>query len=495
MLEYILTTDEMKQCDRYTIEKLGVSALELMERAAQGVAKEILNGGYDKKNVIAVCGTGNNGGDGLAVAAILKEKGVNVSIMLPSEANLTEETKFQLSRCEKLNIPKVNTLENATIIIDALFGIGLSRNIEGSIYDLINDINASDATKISIDAPSGINCDTGKVMGNAVRADTTVVISHKKIGMMFYPAKMYVGEMVIADIGISMSGIREPKIFTLNKSAIQLQTRVPWGHKGTFGKVLIIGSDKNMAGASYLAALSAFRTGAGQLRILTIEDNRQILQTIIPEAVLYTYKEDLEMFEEAQKAIGWADAYAIGCGLGMGVQQRNLVGFSSQMKKPAVIDADALNILAAHNPIRFPEGSVYTPHVGEMTRLTGKTAVEIKADPVQAAKDFAKQKGGICVLKDAVTVVSNGDFTYINSYGNAGMATSGSGDCLTGIITAFLAEGYEPFKAAYLGVIIHSLSGDCAKGCIGERSIMASDIANSITSVLRDQCHCSVAHF
>lgn len=478
-MEYIFSGAEMRLIDNFTINHLNVSALTLMERAADGIKNELLNGNYDLSDTVIICGGGNNGGDGLALAALLKSEGVRVRVFRAWE-RLSEEAAYQHNRASEAGVEIADNinLKNAAVIVDALFGTGLSRNISGKCLGIINEINSSAAKKVSVDIPSGINADNGKVMGAAVRADITISIGYIKTGLILYPGAAYAGKIKNIDIGMTYQGVTEPKVFVFDKSDLALlPERSPFANKGSFGKVLIIGSQKNMAGASYLAAKGAFRSGCGMVKIFTKEENRVILQTLIPEAMLETY----EIFCAAQleKALAWSDTAVIGCGFGVGEEQKSIIEYIlKNYKKTLVVDADALNVCAAYGIPLTGKNITATPHIGEMSRLLKKPADEIKENIIETARSFANDNGIICVLKDARTAVSDGDKVFLNRDGNSGMATAGSGDVLSGVIASLSAQGAAPFNAATLGVYVHALAGDDAKKKIGERGLMAGEIAD-----------------
>lgn len=488
-MRYLLTAEEMKKCDAFAINTLKQPSTVLMENAARAVEKEVL-GCSDLQNTVIAVGSGNNGGDGLALAIMLKEKQLPVKILcLSDKKKYTPEALHFFEKALSLDIPlcSPSEIERATVIVDAMLGIGLTREVQGKYLDAIHRINENSfARVISVDIPSGIHADSGQVMGAAVKADVTVTMAQLKIGLLLYPARAYAGKIIIADIGIPIAGIEQPKFLTYEQSDIKamLPKRKPDGHKGTFGKVLVVGSTVNMAGAAYLAAKAAFRTGCGMVKIYTHEKNRVIMQTLLPEAMLETYG----VFDEAtlRKALEWADSIAVGCGMGDGETEKSIVQFVLEhTKKPLVLDADALNIIAEKGLINSCKNAVITPHPVEMARLSGMPTADILSAHASTARAFAERNNLICVLKGAATAVSDGSTVIINNAGNSGMATAGSGDVLTGVIASLLAQGMTRFSAASLGVYIHALAGDAAKEALGEHAVMASDIADNAEAVIK----------
>lgn len=385
------------------------------------------------------------------------------------------------------------------VIIDAIFGIGLTREVEGAYREAILAMNESRARIVSVDMPSGINSDDGSVMGVAVKAELTVTYAYRKLGQVLYPGTQYAGEVVCVPIGIPQEALGEQKnsIVTFGRQDLKLPTRNPAGNKGTFGKVLLIAGSKNMGGACQLAALSAFRIGAGMVRVFTAEQNRESLLRKIPEIIVSTYHDDgearLSDEEEIslQEGLKWADVIAIGPGLSNSEKASYLVDYIMQNNnKPIVWDADALNILAAKQESlqRFEIGRiesnreiVLTPHLGEFARLIKHPVSQLQKDVIGYCKSFAKKYCATLVCKDARTfVVKQYKMTYVNTSGNDGMATAGSGDVLTGIIAGLMAQGMTGFDAAVMGVYIHGLVGDYAKEKTSAYYVMAQDMIDSL---------------
>ena len=500
MTEKLLLGSEMKSCDEYTINTLGVPSQVLMERAADAVVREIIKADFDIKQTVVVCGGGNNGGDGFAVARFLAEKarenGIDaniVTLFVGSASSMSEECGRQREYAKKAGISEIYEFDTKgiTLIIDAIFGIGLAREITGEYKDIIDMMNASHSAVVAVDIPSGVNSDTGAVMGAAVKADMTVTFAAYKRGLLLYPGAELCGRVIKADIGIATEAVGdEGDIFTsLGSAPFPLPSRSPSSNKGTYGKVLIVGGAKNMAGAAYLSGKAAYRTGAGLVRIFTNEANRIILQSLLPEAVLLTYENEGEIEEILLPAISDSSVIVIGPGLSQcDVAKHQLETVIKNAECPLIIDADALNILSSEDEktlwseIKAPV--VITPHMGEMSRLTGEKISDLKNDAIESARTFAAEKGVICCMKDARTVVSDGKTAYLNITGNSGMSKGGSGDVLTGVIAALIAQGMTPYKSACTGVYLHGTAGDLAAASLSEYSLLARDIADNLSKAI-----------
>lgn len=496
-MKEIVTCSQMKAMDQRTIQDIGVPSCVLMERAALKVVEEINSRLKEREQILVVCGSGNNGGDGIAIARLLHLQGRNVSIyLMGNEEKMTPETKMQLNIARNYRVPEVNNLNlrEYTTIVDAIFGVGLARPVEGRYAQIISELNGAEAFKVAVDIPSGINGDTGFEMGIAFRADLTVTFAFRKRGLCFYPGRMYGGEIIVADIGIYADDAHESFMYHLEKKDMKLLPEaVPYGNKGTFGKVLFVAGSSGMCGAAFLGASAAFRCGAGMVKIQTVEENRIPLQTLIPEAMV-----TCEFGEEQNmKNLDWCDVLVIGPGLGAAGQSREraqwFLSHAYRKGKPVVLDADGLNLLAMHAGWReyLNDHVIITPHIGEMARLCNKSIGEIQGSLVETALDYAKETGCVCVLKDACTVIADArERTYLNLSGNAGMATAGSGDVLSGVLAGVLcmylsgSEAADTGLKAALGVYIHGLAGDLAEDALGKRGMTARDIIRFLPEIL-----------
>ena len=505
-MEYLLDSKQAKAVDTYTIQKTGIPSLVLMERASLAVAEHVhsmadkING--RKTPVLAVCGKGNNGGDGIAAARILFCMGYPAAVLMAGGCDrLSEDAGRQLEIARKIGVPVYDETDRipdrTKIIIDALFGIGLTRDISGAFAARIEEINLcheAGCRVCSVDIASGIHTDTGKVMGVAVKADITVTFGWRKLGMILYPGAAFSGNVYCEDIGFDPGAIGavKPEWITYGQDDLmRLPARDPNANKGSYGRVLAIAGSRNMAGAACFCGQAAYRTGCGLVTVFTPECNRVIIQQQVPEAVLKTYAEDEQAFEGLDQLLDRHQVIVIGPGLGMSETSRLLVDLVlSKAKVPVIIDADALNIIAEDLSVlkKSAVPKILTPHLLELSRLTGINIQELKENRREICEDFRHQNGVICISKDARTAVFDGsDHIYLNTSGNDGMATGGSGDALSGIIAGLMAQKMSAADAAKLGVYIHGLAGDMAAREKGPRSMIASDIITSLVQVLKDR--------
>ncbi len=501
-MEYLVNAREMKQYDTNTIEYYGIPSAVLMERAALAVYHEIKSRFQPGCGVIlVVCGAGNNGGDGFAAARLLHLAGYETECMFcMDEEKMTPETRAQYQSAKRYQVPIGGgfTQDSYAVIVDALFGIGLSRPVEGKLGALLDGVNAREAFKIAVDIASGISADTGRVLGTAFRADLTVTFGFAKIGQLLYPGTEYTGELVAADIGIDRYSLlgTEPQGRYLKSGSVKrlLPERKPYSNKGTYGKALIIAGSPDMAGAAYFAAKAAYYSGCGLVRILTARENRDLLLARLPEAIVTTYDAGEPDFagimDVPASCMEWADAVLIGPGLGTSPAAKMLVAKALQYtEKKIVFDADAINILAK-NMVLLKEAQglrAVTPHLGEMGRLLGQSVGEIQKDLIGTARRFAEEYQAVCVLKDARTVTGMPDGTFfVNTTGNCGMATGGSGDVLSGFLTGLLAQGLCLEEAAALAVYLHGAAGDRAARETGLYGMLASDILEQLPGTMRD---------
>lgn len=537
-MRYVLDAASMKNVDSYSINTLGIPSVVLMERAALSVTEAIESKvkGNIHTDIICVCGRGNNGADGLAVARQLYLKGYNVDVYIINSHASTKEFDIQLNIIKNLGIECINSPDFSKygVIVDALFGNGLSRELAGEAriaVDTINKCSTSVRSQytqnsdnngnrlvVAVDIPSGISASTGVVMGSAVNADITVTFGFEKIGHILYPAASYCGKIIRKDIGFAQYPDMTRDIFTYDYSDISdmLPLRKPDGNKGTFGKALVIAGSRLYGGAAVLSSRAAARIGAGLVRTLTHISNRTAVITGNMECIVDTYDTDEECGDFVKntetlvdKCICWADVVCIGPGLSMEESAVKLVRSVSAKKNiKKLYDADALNIIAqykieldgSNDDVDYEAGGnscnasykddmsdknvVVTPHIGEMSRLTGLDIAVIKNNPIDTARTYSREHNCVCVLKDARTIVSDGERVYINMSGNDGMATGGSGDVLSGIITGLMAQGLTTFEASALGVYIHGCAGDEAALSNGKYSMVAGDIIDNIKNVL-----------
>ncbi len=500
-MKYVLTGKQMKEVDRDTIERIGIPSLVLMERAALAAADAAEELAGDNARILAVCGTGNNGADGIAVGRILSERGYRTTVFLAGNLeHASEEHQVQRNIAENLSVPVETDPEILEqpwdVIVDAVFGIGLGRPVEGQYRVILEQLQKKREIEgvkvVAVDIPSGIDADTGAVMGTALKADVTVTFGFEKTGLCLYPGKGFAGSVRVADIGFSEISLThtgwDARMIGSEDFKCMPKRRAD-GNKGTFGKVLVIAGSRGMCGAAYLSALAVLRAGAGLVKVLTVPENRAVLQTQLPEALVECYdpnEEDADVLKAfAERQCDWADVIILGPGLGQEPYVRRLVeSVLSYAYVPIVLDADGLNTVAKYPGLTryFTENIIITPHIGEMARLCGKSAEELKADPLQAAKDYSGQFGVVCVMKDAVTVTADRDGrAWINGSGCSAMAKGGSGDVLTGVIAGLLARGMECAEAAAMGVYVHGLAGETAAGIHGENGVLAHELADCLS--------------
>lgn len=509
-MRYAINSAQAKAIDDYTTQAIGIPSRVLMERAALEAVKVIKEETSERDRILVVCGPGNNGGDGIAAGRLLYLMGCRVAIcLLADELKCSEGLREQLAIARNLGMTfeNSNKLHEYNIIIDAIFGVGLTRDVSGDYEAAVNAINSSPCKVYSLDIPSGISSDTGKIMNVAVKACRTITFGYMKQGMLVFPGAEYAGEITVADIGFPQVALEKasPDTYYYDGSDIsRLPARYARSHKGTYGKVLIIAGSPGMSGAAYLSAMAAYRTGAGLVKVLSSADNRIILQSALPEALFTSYdsngKDTIISGQELSDMLSWADVIAIGPGLSRSdIADRLLTEVLENARVPLVIDADAINLLAMRLDrvsrdsrvrldklsVMLPGNTILTPHVGELYRLTGIAADIISDNIIDTAGQCSYNNSLIYVLKDARTVVAGEGLRYINVSGNNGMAVGGSGDVLTGIIAALVAQGMSPFEAACLGVYIHGLAGDAAAVRTGYYSLMAGDIIEALKEILQ----------
>lgn len=486
-MRYLVNGREMKQYDAVTTEHFKVPSLLLMERAALALAEEIKKETSPQDTVLIVCGTGNNGADGLAAARMLLLCHTETDIVLiGNREKMSEPCRKQLEILNAYGFTVFDAIpaqKTYSMVVDALFGVGLSRNVEGIFAAVIGQMNGMNAKKIAADVPSGISSDTGEVLGTAFSADKTVTFAFEKLGLYLWPGNEYAGEVILKQIGITEESFLgcAPPVRALEETDIAaLPKRPSHSNKGTFGKVLLIAGNVSMAGAAVLSARAAYAAGCGLVRVFTPVENRAVIQTAVPEAVVTAYDNSDTAQSALSDLIQWADAIVCGPGIGKGETAHQIVkNVLKNAAVPVVLDADALNITAEDTALLSASHAplIITPHLGEMSRLTRKTVGAIQHRLLQTAQEFAETYNVICVLKDERTAVCTPSGTsYLNLSGNNGMATAGSGDVLSGIIGSLLAQKTECASAAAAGVFLHGKAGDTARRITGLHGMTAGDI-------------------
>lgn len=492
----ILTCTQQKEADAYTIANNNILSINLMEKAASLIANEICKRWDQSHRIVVFAGAGNNGGDAVAVARMLFTKNYNVEVYLFNiKGTISEDCMTNIKRLQECGFTAYHEISNSfdpfqlfeeDVVIDGLFGSGLNKPLSGGFASVVQYINASSAQVVSIDLPSGLMCEdnSNNSRQNIIHADLTLSIQLPKLAFLFPENEDIVGEWKLLDIGISPEFIRQadtPYIITEAQDVSQLiKPRKRFAYKNNFGHALLIAGSNGMAGASVLAARACLRSGTGLLTVHVPVCNHDILQTAVPEAIVQNDVHELYFAEPVD-----LDNYqAIAIGPGIGQEEETALATLDQLADcyiPAVLDADAINILSSHRNYlnRLPKGSILTPHIGELERIIGKCNNSFER--LTKAKELAAYLQCYMVVKGAYTVVitPQGKF-YFNPTGNPGMATGGSGDVLTGIILALLAQGYQPENAARLGVYVHGLAGDIACRRMGEISLTASDIIDAL---------------
>jgi hydroxyethylthiazole kinase-like uncharacterized protein yjeF len=516
----LVTSSQMRNIDKGTIEGIGISGLQLMEKAGHGtalVAKEML-GDPAGKEVIIFCGRGNNGGDGFVVGRYLSEWGAQVHFFLTARKNeIKGDAKVNLEKAVDLDLPIVEILQKDAIpdrlrgdlIVDGLFGTGFTGEITGYTKDIVEKINSSTIPILAVDIPSGLHADTGEFNGPCVKADRTVTMALPKIGHFFFPGKGMSGRVSVVDIGVPPHVVEEENmslnLVTDEEVKRMLPRRPGDAYKGTCGRVVLIAGSTGLTGAACLASLSCLRAGAGMAILGTPQSLNPIMEMKLTEVMTHPLPDVRKKGALALRGLGgvrellkWGDCCAIGPGLGQHHETIELVRrLVSKLEMPAVIDADGLNALAKDVSLlkECKAPLILTPHIGELSRLNGVPASEIAKDRIKYASEFAKEYNCVLVFKGAPTIISEpGGQTYVNPTGNAGMATAGSGDVLTGIIVGLLAQKMTLQKhedihkimldSALAGVYVHGLTGDLAKEEKGEMGMIAGDMMEKTPAAL-----------
>lgn len=494
----------MEEIDRRTIEGCGIPGAVLMERAGLAVAKKI-NEMYAPGKLIVLAGAGNNGGDGIVVGRELHNAGWNVRVMLLlKEDKLSPDCLAQYRAAKQIGVPidfrtTIDQADlHAAIVVDALFGTGLSKDITGPLAETIDLLNASGAPVISVDIPSGVSSDNGHILGTAVRATATVTFGAPKRGHFLYPGAEYAGELFVEDIGFPEEFFNDAgcTLLDLEEMAALLPPRPRYSHKGDYGHVLVVAGSRGKTGAAFMAARACLMSGSGLVTLGVPESLMGVFQSRVTEEMCLPLPDQGNGTLSAKAAgaiLGFleekANAFAIGPGMGLSEDTRALVReLVPKLNVPAVMDADALNALEGKaDVLRSAQAPlVLTPHPGEFSRLSGKPIEEIEADRIESALYFSRDCGVSLILKGVPTVVAEPDGeTFINSTGNPSMAKAGTGDVLTGMVASFLGQGLRAVDASTLGVYVHGLAGDLAASEFGLQSVLASDLIGAIPEAFK----------
>ena len=499
----IFTGSQIRELDKYTIEHEPIKSIDLMERAARAITRAVTERWDTSVPVVVFAGPGNNGGDALAVARMLIEQDYQVQTFLFNisghlSADCEENKQRLINNKRNALLTEVTQefdpprLEEGMLVIDGLFGSGLNKPLAGGFSSLVKYINASASQVVSIDVPSGLMTEdnTYNVRANIIRADLTLTLQQCKLSFLFPENQQFLGEVKVLDLRLSEAGMAsidaQHTIIDEEQVRKMLLPRDIHAHKGMMGHALIVAGSYGMAGAAILATKACLRSGAGKVTAHCPRRNVQIMQVAVPEAIVHIDREET-MFSEATPTENYQ---ALGIGPGIGTNEQTCIAMITQLRRaqcPVVIDADALNILAARHAWmqQLPKGAIVTPHPKELERMEGQCVDSFER--LTKARLLAERMQGYVILKGHHTAICmpDGHITF-NCTGNAGMATAGSGDVLTGIVTGLLARGYQRREACLLGVYLHGLAGDLAAKALGEECLIASDIITFLPEAFRE---------
>ena len=497
----ILTSSQIHELDQYTIAHEPIESLQLMERAAKALTRAITERWTTSTTFVTFAGPGNNGGDALAVSRMLAELGYEVSVYLFNiGGHLSADcasNKQRLEECKRVKLFVEVTQEfdppqltSSLVVIDGLFGSGTNKPLAGGFASLVKYINASHAKVVSIDLPSGLMSEDNSfnVRANIIRANLTLTLQQPKLSFLFAENQSFLGEVEVLDIRLSEEGMElaTTHYSTLEREEVtkMMTRRSAFAHKGTIGHSLLIAGSYGMGGAAILATRACLRSGVGKVTIHTPRHNNLLMQIAVPEAVVQLDKEET-IFSEP---IDSDDYHALGIGPGLGTSEQTAIALIAQLRRtqcPIVADADALNILSNHPAWlqQLPKGVIITPHAKEFDRLSGHSSDSFER--LQKAIAMAKRLQGFVILKGHYTAICFPDgHVVFNTTGNAGMATAGSGDVLTGILTGLLTRGYTREQACLLGTYLHGLAGDIAAEVKGMEGMIASDIIEALPQAI-----------
>jgi len=484
--EYDLyTAEQTRELDRLAIEQASISGYDLMQKAGQSAFDQIHRQWPEATQLAIFCGAGNNAGDGYVVARLARQAGMTVNVYyLTDPERLTAEAQQAWQACASEDIsiePFVSGMHRDTdVVVDALAGTGLDRELEGDWLTAVDCMNVSPWPVLSIDIPSGLHADSGQVLGAAVRADSTISFIGLNRGLFTGQATEYTGEVVFDDLQVEEScyqAVTSEARLIPDDVVNYLHPRARDIHKGFCGHVLVIGGNAGMSGATILAGKAALRAGAGLVSIATRSEHVNAVVSAQPELMAHGIDDAIELKPLLKKA----SVIVIGPGLGQDQWAQALLGKVLESRLPAVVDADALNLLAKEHS--RCESWILTPHVAEAARLLGVSTAEINVDRFNAVQQLQHQFGGIALLKGAGTLVSCPEIRLCR-HGNPGMATAGMGDVLSGIIAALIAQGLPHAHAAELGVWTHAMAGDMEANRGGERGLVATDLLPWVRQIL-----------
>ena len=496
----ILNAGQIREWDQYTIAHEPISSIELMERAAGKCVDWLQENGFLQYPFAIFCGKGNNGGDGLAIARMLLQKQCTVSVYILEFGHLgTEDFQTNLKRLHQFKALDVHFIQSeknfhpfnkSEVVIDALFGSGLNRSLEGIIAKLVDEINSSGCPVIAIDVPSGLPVDHSAKGSAIVKADHTLTFQIQKLAFLLAENAPFVGDLHVLDINLYADYYRsvESCYELIDEKIICAiyKPRRPFSHKGNFGHALLVTGSYGKMGAAVLCATASLRSGAGLTTCHIPRCGYEILQTAVPEAMVTT-DFNSSIITKIEEDLSKFSTVGVGPGIGTASETKRLMQeIFEAYRKPVVLDADALNIIASHNELfnKIPPGSVLTPHPKEFERLFGKTDSDFSR--LQMAQQKSKDLNIVIILKGHHTAVATpGGKTYFNNTGNAGMAKGGTGDVLTGVVTALICQGYDPIETAILGIYLHGRAGDIAAEKFSLEAIIASDIVDNLGQAFR----------
>jgi NAD(P)H-hydrate epimerase len=510
----VLNAAQMREADRRTIDDIGIPSLVLMENAGRQAvaAMEAMYGDLLERQVAVLCGRGNNGGDGFVVARTLAQRGVDVSVFLLGRvADVRGDARTNLEILGRLGLTVVEVADSqawelhfsevsdCTLIVDAIFGTGLNAPVSGLIESVVADVNASGIPVVAIDLPSGLSADSAEPIGPSIEAGLTVTLAAPKLPLVLPPAETRAGDIVIADIGIPgdvLESVDGPRVDLLTRASMRelITPRTPDSHKGDYGRVLVVAGSRGKTGAAHLSAIGALRSGAGLVTIATPASCQPVIAAMAAEYMTEALAEtDAGLDPEGvDRVLEWArDVIAIGPGLGRADGTRDFIRqLVDRATMPLVIDADGLNAFSG-DPDRLAgrEGRdvIITPHPGEMGRLVGMSTDEVQSSRLEIARNFAAAHHVYVVLKGHRTLIATPDEkVFINPTGNPGMATGGTGDVLTGMIAAWLAQLLDAEAACKLAVFLHGMAGDLAEADEGEVAMTAADVAGHLGDAIME---------
>lgn len=509
----LATNEQMTQINKIAIKEFSIPGIVLMENAGFAMLHEIVKDFDPTNRIVIICGNGNNGGDGFVLARHLHQRGYGVQIFhVGYPEHLIGDSEINYKIVNKLQIPMTRIhgekdlpdlfveLSRCNLVVDCLIGTGMPSSANGVDVKIINAVNDATCKVYSVDMPSGVGGNDGRVSNAAIRADKTITFSLPKVGNILFPGAAFNGELIIKDVGIPIEVIDEVpmnyELITRSMVVDMIPKRERNSHKGYYGKARMIAGSMSMAGAAILTTKAALRSGLGMARLYVPDSINHIMKTAVPELITIPFQElrkgviGINHIDTILKDAPDSDVFTIGPGCGISFELEEIVkNIIEKVPSPIILDADALNVLAKDVSVLNLKTSpiIITPHMGEMSRLTGKPLDEIIDNPVSTARDFAIEWQVYVVLKSARTVVATPEGkVYVNINGNSGMSTAGTGDVLTGIITGMVGQGLSPLNAAIVGVFIHGMTGDRVAERLGEHGLLAGDLVEALPYTLKE---------